>query len=200
VVIRRRRLGRLKGKCESPVCFCYTRLTEGGALQFKVPQNIDLQDKIIGPLTLVQFTVLVVSGLVFYATLRFTNLITVLVVGTPILLLGIALSIVKIQDQPFSHFLIASLGYFWRPKLRVWQKDPTLERLALPTTVNPLHRAEEQAATAARQERREQTMSQLDQLARLLDTRGEDAVEAIGGITAKTLNASQPPASTESRK
>lgn len=166
---------------------------EGGELQFKVPQNIDLEDKIVGPLTLVQFTVLVVSGLTFYATLRFTNLLVVLVVGTPILLLGIALSIVKIQDQPFSHFLIASLGYLRRPKLRVWQKDPALERLTLPTVVNPLHRAEEQAAVAARQERREQTMGQLDQLARLLDTRGDSAVEAAGGVTARTMATSAVP-------
>ncbi len=74
-------------------------------MQFKVPQNIDMEDKIVGPLTLVQFTELVIAGLVFYVTLRFTNVIIVVFIGLPVLLFGLALAFIKIQDPPFRNVL-----------------------------------------------------------------------------------------------
>lgn len=161
-------------------------------MQFRVPQNIDLEDKIVGPLTLVQFSELVVSGMVFYLALRSGSTLFFVAVGIPVLLLGLALAFVKIQDQPFSTFLLALGQFMLRPKLRVWRKDAALERLAVPVTVDPVHHAEVLAAAEARRERREQTVGQLDELAQLLDTRGEAAVEAAGGATAKVLEEKIP--------
>ena len=164
-------------------------------MQFKVPQNIDMEDKIVGPLTLVQFMELMVTCLVFYATFRSGSLVLTLAVGAPVLLAGLALAFVKIQDQSFSHFALALVQYMLRPRYRVWKKDIALERMTIPAPVTPIHRAEE-AEFAAQTQHRKETMGQLEKLTRMLDTQGEAAVEASGGITAKgiekTVEASQP--------
>ena len=164
-------------------------------VQFKVPQNIDMEDKIVGPLTLVQFMELMVTCLVFYATFRSGSLVLTLAVGAPVLLVGLMLAFVKIQDQPFSHFALALLQYTLRPRYRVWKKDTALERMTIPAPVTPIHKAEEAEFAAQTQHRRE-TIGQLDKLTRMLDTQGEAAVEASGGVTAKgiekTVAASQP--------
>jgi hypothetical protein len=88
--------------------------------QYKVPQNIDLQDRIVGPLTLYQFLYLLASGMVFYATLKTPGIYDLILIGVPVGLLGLAFSFVKINDQPFSRFVVSLIFFFTHPKARVW--------------------------------------------------------------------------------
>ena len=165
-------------------------------MQFKVPQNIDMEDKIVGPLTLTQFMELVFCCLVSYAIWRYGGTILAIAVGGPILLFGLALAFLKIQDQPFSRFALSLAQYVIRPKYRVWKKDPMLEKIAVPTAITPIHHDEEEAALNAQMQRRSETRSQLESLSQLLDTQGNGAVEAKGGVTAsgieKTVADSRP--------
>ena len=156
-------------------------------MQFKVPQNIDMEDKIVGPLTLIAFTELMVTLMIGYSSYRYGGIVAFVILGVPIIILGLAFAFVRPNEQPFSRFALAIIQFFTRPKLRVWQKDPALERLAVPAIVNPLHQAQQQASLAQQVARREQTVSQLDQLARVLDTQGEAAVQAAGGVTAGSI-------------
>lgn len=156
-------------------------------MQFKVPQNVDMEDKIVGPLTLIQFMELIFAGLIFYACLRYGGVILTVFVGVPVLLLGVALAFIKVQDQPFSHFALALVQFMVRPKFRVWKKDATLERIAVPTAADPTQRKEALATQAEALANRQTTRSQLQELSRALDTQGETAVEAMGGVTPKVL-------------
>lgn len=143
-------------------------------MQFKVPQNIDLEDKIVGPLTLIQFVYVLVGGLICYIIFQLmpSQIGWVLLFDIPIALIFLALAFLKIQDQPLSHFLVAGLQYFNRPKTRFWirqgqnsviiyqapvqveQKDKAipkkkieksdLEKLANVLDTQPLTQAEEQ--------------------------------------------------------
>ncbi len=98
-------------------------------MQFQVPQNIDLEDKIVGPLTMKSFLLLLFGGMFVYAifSLPIPRAITI-IIAIPIIIVLILISFVKIQDQPFTKFFV-SLVYFWlRPKKRIWsQKDPLPE-------------------------------------------------------------------------
>ena len=92
-------------------------------MQFKVPQNIDLEDKIVGPLTLIQFLYIISGGIIIYLlflTLGSTFFFWVL--SIPIAAIAISLAFLKIQDQPLSHFIKAGLMYLSRPKTRIWQR------------------------------------------------------------------------------
>ncbi|MCR4277665.1 MAG: PrgI family protein [Candidatus Berkelbacteria bacterium] len=95
-------------------------------MEVKVPQNIDMQDKVIGPLTLVQFFYLLFGGLFIYLLNNWTSgtFLRPLfwLVAVPVGLLSFALAFIKVQDRPFIFFLGSLVRYLQRPKTRVWQK------------------------------------------------------------------------------
>ena len=91
-------------------------------MQYKVPQNIDKEDEIVGPLTLVQFSYVAIAGaidfLIFKALPGFLGILIIL----PITLIGVAFAFVKIQDRPLLVFIQSFVNYTRKPKIRVWQK------------------------------------------------------------------------------
>jgi len=99
-------------------------------LQYKVPQNIDLEDKIVGPFTLRQFVYLLVAGSIIYGWWSYlssnyvegTYTITFLLVALPVGMLGGALALVKINDRPFEVFLLNLLKFIASPKQRMWKE------------------------------------------------------------------------------
>jgi hypothetical protein len=134
-------------------------------MQFKVPQNIDMEDKIIGPLTLLQFIYLVIGGVFLYSTIKAGNVPMIIFAGIPVALLALALCFVKIQDQPFSKFVVSLLFFLTRPKTRVWSKDTALEEL--PTT-----QAAQPIKTLQTPIHKKVKKSELEKLSQVIDTRG----------------------------
>ena len=96
-------------------------------MQFKVPQNIDLEDKIIGPLTLIQFVYLMAGGMIIYIAYSTLSTGLFLVIAIPVGLISLALTFLKVQDQPFSHFVSSLALYVVKPRKRVWRKLPEME-------------------------------------------------------------------------
>lgn len=92
-------------------------------MQFQVPQFIDTEDKIVGPLSLKQFAFIGIGG-VFSAILYFT-VQTWLWVLVSIFIFGfaIALAFVKIQGRPFFNVLLAAFNFYWHPQTYVWQPE-----------------------------------------------------------------------------
>lgn len=96
-------------------------------MQYKVPQNIDMEDKIVGPFTMKQFIYILVCGAIIYGWWNYlqTNFVNFtlefVIVAIPIGLLGFALALVKINDRPFEYFLLNVLRFVISPKHRKWQ-------------------------------------------------------------------------------
>ena len=89
--------------------------------QFTVPQFIDVEDKIIGPITTRQFIIMLVAILadfLAFKVLTFVFFILFLLVVTGF---AIILAFTKINGQPFHYFLLNLFQTFRRPRLRVWQ-------------------------------------------------------------------------------
>ena len=94
-------------------------------MQFRVPQNIDMEDKIVGSLTLLQLVYVLTGGLIVYILFQLLGknyFYVFLFFGIPIALATLAITFLKIQDQPLSYFIKAGLAYFSRPKIRFWQR------------------------------------------------------------------------------
>src|SRR5690242_19514673 len=93
--------------------------------RFVVPQFIDVEDKILGPLTVRQFLIMLITFIlvaIFYRVLVFAYFLGV---GLPILAIGVILAFVKVNGLPF-HFFLLNLGEtLRRPRLRVWDKELT---------------------------------------------------------------------------
>ena len=97
-------------------------------MQYKVPQNIDMEDKIVGPFTMKQFLYLLVCGALIYGWWSFLQsnyvdfTIEFVVVAIPIGLFGFALALVKINDRPFEFFILNLLRFIISPKQCKWQE------------------------------------------------------------------------------
>jgi len=97
-------------------------------MQYKVPQNIDLEDKIVGPFTMKQFVYVIVTGGVIYAWWSYLSknyidfMIAFLSLALPLGALGFCLALVKVNERPFEFFLLNLLRFVFSPKRRVWQE------------------------------------------------------------------------------
>jgi hypothetical protein len=151
-------------------------------MQFQVPQNLDLEDKIVGPMTLTQFLYVLGGGLVDYLlfqTLARDYFALFLLFGIPIALLALGLAFFKVQEQPLTHFISCAIIYFTRPKLRIWQRIDIFKPIL---TAPPKKEKKEEEP----KEKRHLEKSELEQLAYNLDTAAPDKPEEkkkFGSVT-----------------
>lgn len=93
--------------------------------KFIVPQFIDNEDKILGPVTVRQFILSLVAGFfifIEYRLLKTAPFIFSAIVTTAV---GGVFGFVKVNGQPFHIFFLNFVRTMSRPKLRVWDKTPT---------------------------------------------------------------------------
>lgn len=91
--------------------------------QFVVPQFIDVEDKILGPITTRQFGIIMIDALIMFIVYKLLNLTYAIVVDLAFLVAGLVLAFVRVNGQPFHYFLLNVLQTWRRPMKRVWNKD-----------------------------------------------------------------------------
>jgi len=97
-------------------------------MDYQVPQFIEVEDKLVGPLTLKQFLYVAGSAglcIVFFSYLSF---FFAFVVSIPIAGFGLALAFYKINGKPFIDVLEAGFNYYTSKRLMLWKYTaPTKE-------------------------------------------------------------------------
>ena len=98
-------------------------------MKFRVPQFIDIEDKVIGPLTLKQFGYVVGAGGISFILWTFIpiHFIAVLII-VPVGGLFIALAFAKYNNRSFGEFLESAFTYYTGAKIYTW-KQPSPEVL-----------------------------------------------------------------------
>lgn len=104
--------------------------------QFQVPQFIDVEDKIIGPLTLKQFLYLLAGGAVIVVARALFIPILFYLVALIVLLLSLALAFYKVNGVPFPRIVAAAFSYFSKPHLYIWKQEEP-EKKSLPSNLAP---------------------------------------------------------------
>ena len=94
-------------------------------MQFKVPQNIDLEDKIFGPLTLKQFIYLAGAGGVLFILLKIFPVFIAIFLAIPAVALAVALAFYKINRRPFVLVLESAFKYLLSNRLYIWKSKDT---------------------------------------------------------------------------
>ncbi len=92
-------------------------------MRFQVPQFIDVEDKIFGPLTFKQF--IYVAGAIGLCVVFFTflNKFVALLLSVPVVAFGVALAFYKMNNQPFIQMVENFFHYSLSSKLYLWQKE-----------------------------------------------------------------------------
>ena len=97
-------------------------------MNFQVPQFIEVEDKIFGPLTFKQFAYLVGgagSCFILYAYVGKLSVFLAILLMIPIGGFFLALAFQKINGRPVIIILEAAVKYLTTKKLYLWQRDQT---------------------------------------------------------------------------
>jgi len=88
----------------------------------QVPQFINLESKIVGPLTLRQFLFIGGGGVLIFLLNYVLQTWLWILVSIFIALFSIALAFVKINEQPFNKIIINALKFYINPRLYTWKR------------------------------------------------------------------------------
>ncbi|MCX6753135.1 MAG: PrgI family protein [Candidatus Nomurabacteria bacterium] len=91
-------------------------------MQFKVPQFLDIEDKIFGPFTFRQFAYMAGGAGLCFVIYRTTSLIVGIIPILAIAGFSLALTFYKINNKPFIFVLEAAFSYLFRDKLYIWKR------------------------------------------------------------------------------
>ena len=93
-------------------------------MQYSVPQFIDVQDKVIGPLTVKQFLYLLGgAGTLLILWTVAPSIEVFLIPAIPVLGLFAALAFFKVNGRPFTAFLMSAWQYLIRPRVLTWRRE-----------------------------------------------------------------------------
>lgn len=94
-------------------------------MQFQVPQFIEIEDKIFGPLTFRQFVYVIGgAGLSYILFSLPIPLFIRLLIIIPVAGFALALAFYQINNKPFIFTVEAAFKYFFSQRLYLWQKQP----------------------------------------------------------------------------
>lgn len=104
-------------------------------MRFQVPQFIEVEDRIFGPLTLKQFIYLLgAAGVTFIAYTLLKSIIWTAIVSLPFIALALALAFYKVNNRPFINVVESAFNYYIGNKLYIWKK---VEKPVVPKVGQP---------------------------------------------------------------
>lgn len=127
-------------------------------MQFNIPQFIDKEDKIVGPLTAKQLGWLFSAGGIILVLWAFLDNSALIAAAIPIGIIFGALAFYRPNNQPLVKFIFSSIRYFTRPKMYVWKRIP--EPIRMPKKTTPMIIAAE---------KRELSGKKIEEISKLLD-------------------------------
>ena len=140
-------------------------------LQYNIPQFVDSEDKVVGPITIRQFAYLAIGVVILGFLWVFKpNIPVFLVFGVPIAVISFALAFVKINGQTFMTFLTNILIYILKPSLFLWSRDIN------PDTTSVIKVTVQKRSLRPKKVSNEYNQSRVDEIAWTLDSYGQKTV------------------------
>lgn len=150
---------------------------------YKVPQDVEADDKLIGPFSLKQFIFLIVAAI--SAALSYilgTIILPLFLIPLPIAIFFIILALPLKKDQPMEVYLAALISFYLKPKRKIWVADG-IDRLVEITYDNM------QSVNIPRRDLTfEQAQERLAFLADVVDSKGWAVKDANSSINRDVLN------------
>lgn len=133
----------------------------------KVPQDVEAEDKLLGPLSLKQF-IFTILGLGFgYLTFFFATKVHVVIaiIWIPPTIVCFVLGLYQRKDQPVEVYLASALRFYLKQRKRKWSQDGYEERVVI-TAPPKIEHNYTKGFTG------EEAVSRLGSLSRMMDSRG----------------------------
>ena len=153
-------------------------------MQFIVPQFIDVETKIIGPVTPKQFVILIVTAGLIFLSYKLADFTLFIIEAIFFFGIGITLGFVKVNSQPVYYFLLSLIQVFKKPNIRVWRRE---KMIVLEKKIKKKKGEIEEVIIP----RRALSLSKLSEISLLVDTGGryeEETEEQDNEILRQTIN------------
>jgi hypothetical protein len=134
--------------------------------QFTVPQFIDEEDKILGPITTRQFIILLVMAGVIFLEYKLFDFSLFLTLGLLTAGAFFIFAFGRINGRPFHFFLLNLLQSLFMPRLRLWNKNFGKNLVEIQFDAKNIIKAQPPAIKTRF------TSSRLAELSLIVDTRG----------------------------
>jgi len=91
-------------------------------MRYQVPQFIEVESKIFGPLTLKQFIYLVGGAGILFLLYVILPIWLMFLLGLPVAIFSLAIAFYKVNNQPFIKVTENALKYLSSARLYLWKK------------------------------------------------------------------------------
>lgn len=148
---------------------------------YKVPQDVEADDKLIGPFSFRQFIYLIIVALSIAGAWGLAQLfIGLAIIPLPLILFFGALALPLRKDQPMEIYMAAIVAYYIKPRKRMWDPDG-IDSLIEITTPKTVERSLTKGISQADAEQR------ISYLANLVDSGGW-AIRGVQGPSDSPVN------------
>ena len=131
---------------------------------FSVPQFIDVEDKIAGPLTWRQLLWMIGMGAVLLVAFNTFDTSLAIIIAIPTVLVFVAFAFYRSNGFPLTTFVFYMILFLFRPKISVWER---------PTHKSSVPKAPEKKMDVTDQGAKQISREKLKELAHILDSRGK---------------------------
>lgn len=151
--------------------------------QFTIPQFIDVEDKILGPLSVRQFSIMLTAMALIGACYKIFDFSMFLVLGVVIILIAGMFAFIKVSGAPFHYFLLNIMKTLRKPRLRVWNKHDLLDA-EVPEKIK-VYKTDLKLYNKGDITNKRFNNSRLSQLALVVDTRGYYRIDEMAKVRIK---------------
>ncbi len=145
---------------------------------YKVPQDVEAEDKLIGPFSFRQFIYLIIASMAGFLAYALGKLFWALgLLPAPIILFFMILALPLKKDQPMETYLTALVRFFLKPRRRLWDPEGNVMLVEITAAING-------DGPALKDFSGQEASERLRYLARVVDTGGW----ATRGLTSATDN------------
>jgi len=106
---------------------------------FNVPQFIDIEDKIVGPLTAKQLGWVAAAAVILLFCWSLLDLTAFIIIALFVGSIFGALAFYRPNGQPLIYFILSAFSFFFRPKMYMWKRVPDMKSL---TKLTPTKKTE----------------------------------------------------------
>jgi len=92
-------------------------------MEYQVPQFIEVEDKVVGPLTLKQFIYIAGAGGLCAVFFAYLNMVVAFLLSALVVGLAAALAFYKVNGKPFINVLEAGFNYYTGAKFFLWKHE-----------------------------------------------------------------------------
>jgi hypothetical protein len=132
-------------------------------MMFSVPQFIDVEDKIAGPLTWKQLLWMIGMGAVLLTFFNLFDTALFIIAAIPTVLIFVAFAFYKPNGFPLTTFVFYTFLFLFRPKVATWER---------PVNTKPVAKEPEKKREVRDTSPKQISEERIKELARMADNRG----------------------------